>query len=133
MTARDAAGNVTAKTVSYTVAAPPATPDTIGPAVTIPAKNKTLKQRKGVVRFTLGKAIEPTTGTIALKGKSLKAGSASFTAAAGKAAVVKIKLSKKAKKALAKAKKLKVTATVTVLDAAGNPTVKTFKLTIKRR
>ena len=133
VTARDAAGNVTTRTVRYSVVAPPPAPDTIGPALTIPAKNKTLKQRKGVVRFALGRAIEPMSGTIALKAKRLKVGSATFTAATGKAATVKIKLSRKAKKSLAKASKLKATATVTVRDSAGNPTVKTFKLTIKLR
>jgi hypothetical protein len=133
VTARDAAGNATTKTVAYTVLAPPPAPDTVGPVVTIPRKNKTLVQRKGVVRFTLGKALERTTGTVALKAKSLKVGSASFTAAAGQAVTLKIRLSGKAKKTLAKRGKLKVQALITVRDSAGNATVKTFKLTLKQR
>jgi alpha-tubulin suppressor-like RCC1 family protein len=133
VTARDAAGNRTSRTVAYTVTAP-VTPaaDTTGPAVTIPPKNKTLKVRSNKVTFTLGSVLEPTSGAIVLKAKGVKYGSGLFTGAAGTASKVKIKLTAKARKALKKHKKLKAVATITVRDAAGNPTVKTYKVTIKR-
>jgi hypothetical protein len=67
---------------------------------------------------------------IALKsGKTL--GTARFTALKGRVIVIRIKLSAKAKKTLAKRGKLKVQAAITVRDAAGNATVKTYKFTLK--
>jgi alpha-tubulin suppressor-like RCC1 family protein len=135
VSARDAAGNVTRRTVTYTVvaASTPPVADTTGPALTIPPKNKSLRVRSNKVTFTLGSALEPITGTIVLKAKRTKYGTGRFTGAAGTASKVKIKLTAKAKKALKKHKKVKVVATITVRDATGNPTVKSFKLTIKRR
>ena len=129
VTARDAAGNVTRRTVAYTVSEPP---DTTGPVVTIPATNKTLKVRSQAVVFKLGPALEPTDGTVALTARSVTLGSAGFAAGTGQAAAVKIKLSSKAKKALKMHKRLKAKALVTVRDATGNATVMTFRLTIKR-
>jgi hypothetical protein len=146
VSAHDKAGNVAATTVSYRVNAPPVQngggggggggttisppPDITGPVIVIPAKNKTLTARSGAVLFGFGAALEDITGTISLKsGGAL--GSARITAAKGKAVIVRIKLSAKAKKTLAKRRKLKVKATITVRDAAGNATVKVYTFTLK--
>ena len=113
VTAHDAAGNTTTTTVTYTVtprraavAAAARRPLRLRPRPpgrwsVIPRRLKTLAARSGVVQFRYGAALEDTTGVIALKsGGAL--GSARFTAAKGRAVVVRIKLSAKAKKALAK-------------------------------
>ena len=143
VTAQDGAGNTTTTTVTYTVNAPPSgggggggttttppPPDTTGPVVVIPAGLKTLAARSGVVLFRYGAALEDSTGVISLKSGSTL-GTARFTAVKGRVIVVRIKLSAKARKTLAKRGKLKVQAAITVRDAAGNATMKTYKLTLK--
>ena len=66
---------------------------------------------------------------IALKSGSAL-GSARFTAAKGRAVVVRIKLSTKAKKALAKRHKLKTQATITVRDTIGNASTKVLRFAL---
>ena len=104
-------------------------PDTTGPVVVVSGRIKKLAARSGVVLFRYGAALEDTTGVIALKSGSAL-GSARFTAAKGRAVVVRIKLSAKAKKTLAKRHKLKTQATITVRDTVGNASMKVLKFAL---
>ena len=120
--------------------APPA--DVVGPAIRIPASAKTITAtRSGSLRFPIGPVAEDTTGVLALKtaGKIrvrsrrrvVFLGSNSFQALKGQTAGVRFSLSKANRSILRKAGRLRVQANVTLRDARGNATVKTFVFTLR--
>ncbi len=116
------------------------TTDKAGPRLTVPSAKTFTASATGVFNLRLGKASEDGTGTVSLKTdgkvqiaakKVLGLGVKSFQLLAGEDTIVRMKLAAKAKKTLVKRKKLKVIATITMRDALGNPTVQTYKFTLK--
>jgi hypothetical protein len=122
------------------VPAPPTTPpDTTPPTGKLSASKKQKGPKKVVV--SIGCGAEPCTATVSgqvtIGKKKLSVGPATVAVAAGKDAVVTLKLTGKVKKAVAKAfrkvSKVTVTVSATVADAAGNKaTVAPVKVKLTR-
>jgi hypothetical protein len=115
--------------------------DTTGPAIVLPSSNKTLTaSRTGVIAFRVGPAAEDGTGVVTLRSAKkvttsrkavLGLGTKSFQVLKGRTAVVKIRMSKKARKLVAKRKRLAARAQISLRDARGNLTVRTYRLTVR--
>jgi len=128
-------------------AGPSVIADVVGPDFAIPSTNRSLTATSaGVVPFAFGPVVEDTVALISLrtagkvkpssaakkkKAKVLELGSASFQAPKGRQLAVAIRLSKAGRALLKKQRKIKAEAEITLRDALGNPTVKTFRFTVK--
>ena len=108
-------------------------PDLTGPVLNLPDSMKAKVDKKGALTLKLPAFAERVTGTVKLKAGKVTVGSAAFTALPGKPVSVKVALNKKGRQLLRRKRRLKTVATVTALDAAGNRTTETLKLTITRR
>jgi hypothetical protein len=119
-----------------------ATPvDTTGPAIVIPSRNRTLTaSRTGVITFRVGPVAEDGTGVVTLRSAKkvttsrkavLGLGTKSFQVLKERTAVVKIRMSKKARKLVTKRKRLAARALISLRDARGNLTTRTYRLTVK--
>ena len=96
--------------------------------------------RNGVVALKLGKVNEQVTGRLTLRtAKKLKISprkvitlaTRSFFGAKGKTVAVRVRLSATNRRLLNKLKSVRVKATMTLKDAAGNTSVRTYRFTLK--
>jgi hypothetical protein len=115
--------------------------DVTGPAIVVPSSNKTLTASgTGVIAFRVGPVAEDATGVVTLRSAKkvatsrkavLGLGTKSFQVLKGRTVVVKIRMSKKARKLVAKRRRLAARAQISLRDARGNLTVRSFRLTVK--
>ena len=108
--------------------------DEFDPFTGVDLSNQNSKVKKRKVKIAIGcPAGTPTlcSGTLALTYGKKTAGSTSFSLPAGAAAVLKVKISKKAVKKLAKRRKLVTQATATATDGAGTAGTATARVKLK--
>jgi hypothetical protein len=118
----------------------PPPPDKTAPALSASAHSAKLSKRGTISLFVTSNenSTGTATGTISVPklAKTVRFAMRSVTLAAGKRTKLTLKLSKKnaalVRKALAKRKKLTAKITLSVKDAAGNPTTKKLSLKLKR-
>jgi hypothetical protein len=103
--------------------------DTTAPRIAIPRHRSLRASAHGVVHLSIGPADEDAAATLRLRA----AGHAWTIACAlhrGAAATLRIALPRTARASLRRHGHVKVRATITLADAAGNASVKVFRLTV---
>jgi Tol biopolymer transport system component len=135
----DSVQSVFARDLRETAPAAPAHPpgpaaaaDTTGPAVSarsLTRANRTIRvSRRGRFRLFCGRYREPVTGACGAP----RLGVRSFTAPAGRRAMVRFRLPRPLHRRLTRRRTVRMRGTVTARDALGNATTAGFRFTLKR-